>query len=461
MFTTILGAVFLIGFLSFAMNGGGQAEAPEWEVGDEWSMGYETDLGEMLTSMIGELEDEELEELGDIDSDIEGKAGYYMVFKVAEATDTQYTMDIATGGGVEIDGNGKVTMEMPKEGEYTYDSDDWDYEPPMESMEISIDLVLDLSLKIDGTAHFTKDELKLEDLEMVMVLKGSVDLEVVNFPEINYDYNYETDEETIIVEYTDYELSGSADIKLTLNMEFDPPLDIFNFPIEEDEGWWAESMVTVSGAYEGVVDADGIPEEIMEEMAEENVVFPLILEELDTGIDEVKEGAILESEFPLSIPMACTGTETVELADGSSREAYVIQFGEEEDDYYEEYYDDDEYYYDDDDWEYYEEEEDYGSALSDIKFLYCPDEGFFVSAQMEGMGDGLGLDGMTDSMDTFELKPMDTDDAEKNMGVFKGESSSDDDGPGIFLWGLIVAAVIVVLVIIAVVIAVILMKKKK
>jgi hypothetical protein len=449
MFPIFVGAVFLIGFLSLSINGGGQAEAPEWNEGDEWSMGYETDLGEMITSLLGELEESEAE-FDSIDHDIEGKVGYYMVFKIAEATGTQYTMDITTGGGVDIDGNAKITMDMPKEGEYRYDSDDWDYEPPMESMEISIDLVLGLSMKVDGIAHFTKDGLKLQDLELVATLEGNVDLEVANFPEMDYDYNYETDEEIMTVEYNDYDLSGSADIKLTLNMDFDPPMDIFNFPMEENEEWRSESNVTISGAYEGSADVAGIPEEIMMEMAEDNIIFPILLEELDTGIDEVNEGIITEYEFFLSIPMSCTGTEMVELADGSSSEAYVIQFGEEEE------YD---YYYDDDD--YFEEEESFASGLSEMKFLYCPEERFIVSAQMEGMVEGFGMDGMTDSMDTFELKPMKTDDAEKNMGVFEGESSRDDEGPGIFLWGLIVAAIFVVLAIIAVVIAVVLMKNKK
>ena len=447
----LLGAVFLIGFLSFAMNGEGQAEAPEWDKGDEWSMGYETDLGEMISSMIGELEDSEAD-FDAIDHDIEGKAGYYMLFKIAEATGTQYTMDIATGGGVDIDGNARITMDMPKEGEYRYGYDDWDYEPPMESKEISIDLILDVFMKVDGTAHFTKDGLRLQDLEMVMSLEGDIDVEIVNFPEMNYNYDDETDEEVMTVEYTNYDLSGSADITATLNMGFDPPLDIFNFPIEENEEWRSESDVTVSGTYEGIVDADGIPEEMMMELLEENFVFPIILEELDTGIEEVNDGVITEFEYFMSVPVACTGTEIVELADGSSSEAYVIQFGEEEGNVY---------YEDDDDWEYYEEEESFAEGLSGLKFLYCPEEGFFVSAQMEGLGEGLGMDGMTDSMDTFEFKPMKTSDAEKNLGVFEGGSSSDDEGPGIFLWGLIVAVIVVVLVIIVVVIAVVLMKKKK
>ncbi|MGA1822588.1 MAG: hypothetical protein ACMUIG_08670, partial [Thermoplasmatota archaeon] len=447
MFPMLLGAMLLIGYLSFSVNGEGQADAPEWKKGDGWSMGYETDLGEMISSLIDGFEEIE-EENGSIDHDIEGKAGYYMVFKISEASDTRYTMDISTGGGLDIDGNAKITTDMPKEGEYSYDSDNWDYEPPMESMEISVDLDLDVSMMVDGTAHFTTDGLKLEDLDLAASLKGNVDLKVVNFPEIEYDYDETTYEEIMTVDYTDYDLSGSADIKLTLKMDFDPPMDIFNFPVEEGEEWMAESTVTVSGTYEGTVDAEGIPEEFMMELLEDNIVFPIILEELDTDIDEVKNGIIAVSELPLSIPVSCTGTETVKLADGSSSEAYVIQFGYgDDDDYYddeyyeEEYYDDeysdDEYleeeYYDDEysDDEYYDDEysddeyydDDYYdddeesliSGLPGMVFLYCPEEGFFVSAQMEGIGEGLDLDGSTGSMDTFELKPMSTDEAEKNM----------------------------------------------
>ncbi|MFO8050326.1 MAG: hypothetical protein R6V01_01345 [Thermoplasmatota archaeon] len=445
-----IGVVFLAGFLSFSMNGEGQAEAPEWDEGDEWSMGYETDLGEMITSMLGELEGLEEEEFGSIDHDVEGKAAYYMIFRVAEETGTQYTMDISTGGGVDIDGNAKITMDMPEEGEYRYGYDSWDFEPPMETKEITIDLVLGVSVKVEGTAHFTQDGLKLQDLKMVMTLEGNFDLDIVNFPEMDNDFDPETDEMVMTVEYTDYDMSGSADIKATFDMDFDPPLDIFDFPIRENEEWTAESNVTVSGTYEGTLDADGIPEEMMMEMLEENIVLPIILEDLDTGIDEVKDGVIAEFESPVSLPISCTGTETVILADGSSSEAHVIQFGEEDDH-------DDGYYYG-----YYEEEDSYGSDLSGMKLLYCPEEGFFVSAQMEGMGADLGMYDMSGSMDTFELKPMKTSDAEKNIGAFQGEVSGDDEGLGILLWGLIAAVIIVVLfIILMAVITVVLMMKKR
>ena len=459
----IMAAVFLTGLLSFSMHGKGQADAPQWEKGDKWSMGYETDLGEMITTMLGTLEESD-GEFGSIDHDIQGKAGYFMIFEITEATDTQYTMDMATGGGIDIDGNAKITSQMPEEGTYRHDSDDWDYEPPMVDKEVSIDLFLDVSLNVDGQVHFTKDDVKLEDLELVMTFKGDFDLEMLNFPETDYDYDYETDEEVIIVDYNDYDISGSVDIKVTLDMEFDPPLDIFNFPIEEDEEWVARSNMTVSGTYQGTIDIQGLPDLIGLAMNEEGFSFPMILEDLDTGSDDLRDGVLEEQTVPVSIPFSCTGTEMITLADGSSSEAYVIGFPEQE------YYDEDDrpsdpYEYlpfDDDEEEYYPEaeEESSGPDLSTMKFLYSPEEGFFVSAQMEGVGEDFGLDGSSGSGDPIQLTPMRADDAEKKLGIFEGEGGGDD-GNGIFLWGLIAAAVIGALIIVVVVIAVLVMTMNK
>jgi len=461
----IMAAVLLAGLLSFSNYGGGQAEAPQWEKGDQWSMGYETDLGEIFSTMLGALEESE-EEFGSIDQDIQGKAGYFMIFEISGATDTQYTMDISTGGGVEIDGNAKITSQMPEEGTYRYDYDDWDYEPPMVEKEVSIDLFLDVSLGVDGLAHFTKDDMKLQDLDLVFTFEGDFDLEMLNFPETDYDYDEETDEEIIIVEYNDYDISGSVDIKVTLSMEFDPPLDILNFPIEEDEEWVAESNMTVSGTYQGAIDVRGLPDLIAIAMMEEGISFPMILEDLDTGSDDLRDGVLEEQTVPISIPLTCSGTEMITLADGSSSEAYIIQFQEEE--YYdEEYYPPDPYEYlpfDDDDEEYYpeemeEEEESSGPDMSGMKFLYCPEEGFFVSAQMEGIGEEFGLDGSSGEGDPIQLTPMRSDDAEKKLGIFEGESGEDNE-PGFFLWGLIAAVAIGALIIIVVVIAVMVMKRK-
>ncbi|MBN1389267.1 MAG: hypothetical protein JXA22_01350, partial [Candidatus Thermoplasmatota archaeon] len=175
-----LGVLLLSALFAFSMHGEGQAEAPEWDVGDQWSMGYEIDIGETfgpLLDVYGLLSGD----FDSFDSELEGKAGYYMIFKITEETDTEYTMDITSGGGIDLDANVQMTGDMPKEGTYTYD--DWDFEPPMESKEVSIDVALDVSVKADGTAHFTKDGLKLKDLEMEISLVGSGDVEILNFPE--------------------------------------------------------------------------------------------------------------------------------------------------------------------------------------------------------------------------------------------------------------------------------------
>lgn len=446
----------LLAILLFAADGKAQAEAPQWKKGDEWSMGYEADLGEMISSLIGSLEEED--EFGSVEHDIKGTTGYYMVFRIADVTDTQYTMDISTGGGMVLDGSMKVITEMPEEGTYRFE--EWDFEPPMETKEISIEIDLEVSLRIDGTAHFTKETHRLEDLEMQLTLKGSVDIALRNFPQIDHAYDEETYEEIMTVVYTDMDVSGSADIKVTLSMSFDPPLDLFNFPIIEEEEWVAESNVTISGTYQGILDAEGLPEEMIEDMLEEDMALPIILEEMDTGIEEMGGGIIEEQVIPLSLRIRCTGTEMVTLADGSSREAYVIQFGD--DDSYDEYYFDDEqwddHYYDEDQGEddpFEIEEDNFGSTSSDMKFLYCPEEGFFVSANMEGIEDIFGMDGLSDQIDPFELRSMRSKDAEKNMGAFKADGSGSDDNSLIELAGISILTVIVIIIAVIAVVVII------
>ena len=233
-----------------------------------------------------------------------------------------------------------------------------------------------------------------------------------------------------------------------MDMRFDPPLDLFDLPILENEEWFTESNATVSGTYRGTLDVEGLPEELISGMIEEGLSFPMVLEDLDTGMDEANGGILNERTVPIRIPVSCTGTGSVTLPDGSSTETYAVQFGTSEtegNEYFSEGYERDE------DGPGTVEYEDYSPGLlSDIKFLYSPAEGFFVGIQVEGLGDLLGLDGMPSSMGTIELSPISTNDAEKNMGTFQKDVSDEDIPINILLPLLVLVVILIVLAVLAI-----------
>ncbi len=428
------------------------AEIPEWEEGDSWAMGYEDDMDELFTSIIKEFEqdieeDDELEEITqieDIDFDLDGEIGFYQIFEVSDVHEDGYIVEMNIGGGAYVEGSLTITAEMPVEGTYTEEDFEDPDEIPMETKELSLNGGVYHTLDIDGTIEYNED-IAIEQISLDMNNEISATVEVQNvpfseefmigmLPMFADDFDTEPIEppedsiellereeeppiEDIVIDYTDYDFSVTADMTTSLDIEFDPALDIFDFPIEVDEEWDAESEISITGTYEGIIDVEGLPpalEELLEEaLKEEGLSLPLILEELETEEEEgFYEGKIdlppEGEDAHFSIPIMCRGTDTIELHDGETTEVYQIEFRPE-----------------------YDGGDDFYLTKNNPEphfiMLYSEDEGFIVELDIY-----LGEESEEFGISDMSMRSMDPEEAREKMGDMQEiDEDEDEDDEGI------------------------------
>lgn len=234
-----------------------QAEAPTWNVGDTWGMGArDIDLTPIFAALI--------ENMGGymqgIDYTVTGNLSYYLIYEVVAEDAQQYTMSTTEGA--------EMIMTMSMNGSYG-------------GQQISASGNATMTVKMDGTIYYTKDTLAVTQVDAT----------------INMD---------VTLSVTGAGLDGlgtqtvSRSLKLSGNLSavFDPPLNLFDFPISVGDSWTINSTATVTGNLSGTMSMPGFGEQ-----------------SLDTPMD---------ATLPISISATCPGTQNFTLPDGSVTAAYKI-----------------------------------------------------------------------------------------------------------------------------------------
>lgn len=499
------------------MNVSAEATKPEWEEGQSWSFGFEKDLDshmESSSNMGGGL----IGSGSGIESfkyDLTGKIGFYQIYKVTEATDESYTLDIEAGGGLHLDGSFSVKGEFPKEGEYTVNlSDNQDIEEsiPKEEMEMSGEGKLDIVLTVDGYAHLDRETMAMKDVQLEVSVEMNGFFEGKNIPSMGDDmmgasYSpYEDYQEyEVSYGYEDVDMNMGGSIQANLDMVFEDDLKMIDFPLIQDKKWQVDTNATVSGTYSGDIDISGLPSMIEENMDDENITFPMTLEDMDMEEDHMGDGKIEEHTKEIKLNAECNGTSEVELEDGSTSTAYVVEYtmdesgtSSEEEDYkegYDEGYEDgqedgenDSYGYDYDfdeygafysgytsgysagyyGWDYNDSytSYDYGyeqeMALFELK--YCPESGFMMP---EGMSQGFTGDmtgGMNSEMDMLSsmagvneddmtMKPISESEAHEKMDSIT-TMPEEDGGMISSIFSPMIMMILIGVIVIAVIVAI-------
>lgn len=228
-----------------------QAEVPTWNVGDTWSMGVDDiDLTPVFTTL--------MENIQGIDYTITGNLGYYIVYEIVAEDIQQYTMSVLEGAEMTMSLSGSYGgQQMFASGNAT------------------------MVVKMDGTIYYTKDALAITQVDVT----------------INMDVEFSG---------TGGDLSGlgaqtvSGSLKLSGNFSatFNPPLDIFDFPISIGDNWTINSTATITGSLSGTLSMSGLGEQ-----------------SLSTPLD---------TTLPISILATCPNTQNITLPDGSVSTAYKI-----------------------------------------------------------------------------------------------------------------------------------------
>jgi len=187
-----------------------QAELPTWDVGLTWAMGEpDFDISFTYTTM-------------GITLDASGSGSYYVIYKVGAVESQEYRVDLT--GGLDI------VMDIDISGSSL-------------EQEVSGSMHMTMAAKVDGTIYYTKDELAVvranETLDLGMDFSG-----------------------TVTAAGQTQSFSGSMDVTGNMGITFDPPLDIFDFPMTVGESWTAESVATVTGSMSGAIKMDGVEQDL-------------------------------------------------------------------------------------------------------------------------------------------------------------------------------------------------------
>jgi hypothetical protein len=236
-----------------------QAEVPNWNIGDTWAMGArDIDLTPIFTAVIENMQ----QYLPSINYTMTGKMGFYMIYKVVEVDAQQYRVSVTE--------NAEMTMTVDVSGS-------------LGEQQVSASMDMTMIAKIHGTLYFTRDDLKLTQVDMTI-------------ENMNMTFSGNGTGADSVVQ----NLNGSFDISGNMSATFDPPLNLFDFPISVGDSWTINSTATVTGELTGKMN--------MSVTGEHSQEIPL------------------DAVMPISVSASCPSMKNFTLPDGSTTSAYKIVY---------------------------------------------------------------------------------------------------------------------------------------
>ncbi len=126
------------------------------------------------------------------------------------------------------------------------------------------------------------------------------------------------------ISYQDYDISFTEEFHSSITVNFNPPLNLLDFPINVGDRWDVYSNVTVSGTYGGTIDASGLPDKAVQQIKNETGQdFPIDIAKLDTDTDGISNGQISGSDS-IDFTLQCTGTMQITDENGNSLTVFKI-----------------------------------------------------------------------------------------------------------------------------------------
>jgi hypothetical protein len=220
-----------------------------WEVGDSWAMGKEDyDISPFLNLIFENMQ----VLLPGVSFTGDGTVDFYNLCEVVGEDATQYVLSVVQGFG--LDAN------ISASGSY-------------QGKRFSGSFSMSMSVVLEGALNVNKSDLS--------IARGVFSLEM------NFDISGEGI--PFIISFT-----GSGDYTVS----FDPPLDIFDFPISVGENWQVQSTMTMSASFKFTGDIPG-------------------LGQLPTEFSKSKE---------ISAQARCTEVTPISMPGGRTVDAYKIEF---------------------------------------------------------------------------------------------------------------------------------------
>ena len=201
------------------------APLPTWTKNQTWAVGGERDLESELQENIGSLQDALALLGGNISVDhiqLEGKAGAWMVFKVADVQQDTYLLEFSIGVRIHGDIGLNISGDMPAEGTYKLAY------MTTENRTVTVLACLDLCLTSHGFVTIDKATMAISGMTSLTYLDEQLTFEASNFP--TYSSTINMNGITVNMNYDDFKVDERLHLGLTSCVDFSPSLQILEVP---------------------------------------------------------------------------------------------------------------------------------------------------------------------------------------------------------------------------------------
>ena len=241
---------------------------------------------------------------------------------MTEANATDYVLSGKLAIKLAADASIAVTGEMPKTGTYPLLGS-----VPTERMTVSADLKEDFAAVLQTLTIFEKDTMAVKTFEVEFKTSALVNLQARNIPSWNYTFTHKT------ISYQDISFDLNFDLDIKLNIEFDPYLNIIEFPLDVGDSWQIHSDATVSGSLSGNLDMKGLPAEQEQQMFDNEMLkaanitgFPVDLSRLSNSESpKITNGVLEPYTTPIQATMDCVSSELIQTPVHGAVTVYAIQ----------------------------------------------------------------------------------------------------------------------------------------
>ena len=351
LYTMLVGAIFLASLVAVPVASAVDAE--EYTADDGWAVGqtialdwtWETmpaDAKRGITALLA-LSGYELDKLN-----VNLDAAFYAYLTVDEVKAQEYVMSAKMAMKVDADASFGMSGEMLKAGKYNlttadvfedptlFDLMDVDYEDlgiETVNTSVTLDLGMDFALIIGGTIVMEKETLAIKSLDLSLKAAAVISFNAKNLQTVESSLDelgyFDPIPDYILVNVTNnnFDVKVKASIDASLNVMFEPALNIYDFPMAVGNEWTIESDATINGEMKGFVDITGLPKDMEDELFDEEgglymagfTKFPLVFDDYENDDIGIKDGKLEEFTIEIRADAYVYDTDTID-----GRTVYLI-----------------------------------------------------------------------------------------------------------------------------------------
>ncbi len=238
------------------------APLPTWTVGQSVAYGTHLDLGDILdTYVLSPIRhDTAAYNITSIQAlNATGGFDLWNVDTVTGKTDTYYVLSSSAAQGTSLDLVVNVTVNvLPKPGNYTGTLDPYlgciPPTVPSTTGPIALHLSATSLSTTSGTTRYQVSDLAYMNETQNAHVQARIVASTYHVPIV--DLNTTSCVEKVTYDSPSFTLT--VDTQDQARATFDPAWDYFNFPINDNETWWANSTATVGATLSGTVDVQGL-----------------------------------------------------------------------------------------------------------------------------------------------------------------------------------------------------------